>query len=78
MAQPKTTATIDQIKEKHEMNLMAIPGVSGVGIGEDPRKPGRVIKVYVERITPELKQKIPAKVDGYSVSIEQTGEFRAV
>jgi len=57
---------------------MAIPGVSGVGIGPDTRGAGRVIKVYVERTTPELKQNIPAEIEGFPVSIEQTGEFRAL
>ena len=69
--------TIYQVKARHELDLMNIPGVSGVGIGEDPRKPGLVIKVYVERTTPELKQKIPSKIEGYPVSLEQSGQFEA-
>jgi hypothetical protein len=78
MVQQKLLPTIDQVKEKHEMELMAIPGVTGVGIGQDSRKPGGVIKVYVERTTPELTRKIPKQIEGYSVAIEQTGEFRAL
>jgi hypothetical protein len=77
MAQQNIRPTIDQIREKHELELMAIPGVTGVGIGQDPRKPGRVIKVYVERTTPELMKKIPKEIEGYPVALEQTGEFRA-
>jgi hypothetical protein len=69
--------TIYQVKEKHEFELMKIAGVSGVGIGEDARKPGLVIKVYVERNTPALKRQIPSEIEGYPVSIEQSGEFRA-
>jgi hypothetical protein len=78
MAQQKTSPTVDQVKEKHELELMAIPGVTGVGIGQDPRKPGLVIKVYVERTTAELTKKIPSEIEGYPVAIEPTGEFRAL
>jgi len=74
----QTSPTIDQVKEKHEFELMAIRGVTGVGIGDHPRKPGRAIKVYVDRITPELKNQIPNEIEGYPIAIEQTGEFRAL
>ena len=79
MAQQNTfqRPTIEQIKEKWEFELMKVPGVTGIGIGENPRKPGRVIKVYVDRMTSELKRQIPRELEGYPVSIEQTGEFRA-
>src|SRR3954453_22454962 len=43
-------SSIYQVKGKHEFELMNIPGVSGVGLGEDVRQSGLVIKVYVERI----------------------------
>ena len=70
--------TIYQVKEKHELELMKIPGVTGVGIGENPRKPGLVIKVYVERATPELKKTIPAELEGYPVVLEASGEIHAL
>ncbi len=70
-------STIEQVKKRNEMSLMNIQGVTGVGIGEDDRKPGRVIKVYVERATPSLQKKIPSQLEGYPVRLEQTGEFHA-
>ena len=69
--------TINEIKEKYESEIMGIPGVTGIGIGNNHRKAGLAIKVYVERLTPELKLRIPAELEGYPVIAEVTGEFRA-
>ena len=69
--------TINDVKEKYEQQIMGIPGVTGIGIGGSDRKAGLAIKVYVERMTPELKRRIPAQLEGYPVVAEPTGEFRA-
>jgi hypothetical protein len=66
--------TIEQVQEKYQNQWMVIPGVVGVGIGAVDDKP--VIKVLVVKKTPALEQKIPKKVDGYTVVIEETGEIR--
>ncbi len=58
------------------MELLAIPGVQGVGIGDAGR--GTAIKVYVDASTPELGQRIPRELDGVPVLVEQTGEFRSL
>lgn len=68
---------INEIKEKYEKKIMGIPGVTGIGIGSDQRKHGVAIKVYVERMTPELKARVPVELEGYPVITEVTGEFRA-
>ncbi|MDQ3705156.1 MAG: hypothetical protein M3437_08040 [Chloroflexota bacterium] len=69
--------TIKQIKEKHEMQLMSIDGVEGVGIGEDRGQP--IIQVYVVRKTRRLKAQIPDELGGYPVQIESTGgEFHTL
>ena len=67
--------TIEEVQEKYQDQLMAIPGVVGVGIGESDGKP--VIKVLVIKKSPELEQKLPKTLEGYSVVIEETGEIRA-
>jgi len=66
------------VKEKHESTIMKIPGVTGVAIGEKDSEPGLIIKVYVERMTPELRKRLPKKLEGYPVVTEATGEFRAL
>ena len=68
---------IHEVKAKHEMEWMTVPGVTGIGIGERSRAPGLAIRVYVERITPALRARIPAEVEGHPVELEATGEFKA-
>jgi hypothetical protein len=67
--------TIEQVQEKYQDQWMAVPGVIGVGIGAVANKP--VIMVMVAKKAPEIRQKIPKTVEGYSVVIEETGEIRA-
>ena len=68
-------ASIEKVKEKYETQLLNIEGVEGVGIGEESGRP--VIKVYVVKKTKTLQGKIPARLEGYPVSMEVTGEFHA-
>ncbi len=74
---PKTKPSIDSVVKKHEARILQIPGVTGLGIGENDRDQAPAIKVYVERMTPELRKKLPEKLDGYPVVAEATGEFYA-
>ena len=67
---------IDEVLKEHSRDLMSIPGVVGTAQGLCNDKP--CIKVYVVKETPELDQKIPHILEGYPVSIEVTGEFKAL
>lgn len=67
--------TIEEVLKEHTDELMSISGVVGVGQGICNSKP--CIKVFVNEITDEIRQKIPDKIDSYEVSIEKTGTFRA-
>ena len=69
-------STIEDVKEKHENNLMSIEGVQGVGIGEESGKP--VIKIYVNKKIKSLQDKIPKQIEGYPVRIEVSGKFEAL
>lgn len=60
--------------ERHTKELMAIPGVVGVGEGRCNDEP--CIKVYVTGKTPEITGKIPTRLEGFPVSVEMTGEFK--
>ena len=63
--------SIDEVKDAHTDELMAIVGVVGVGIGEAS---GRlVIKVFLKDSSSELKAKVPATIEGYQVLTEVTG-----
>lgn len=68
--------TIKQVLKEHTEDLMALPGVVGTGEGLCNKKP--CIKVLVIKITPELANKIPGELDGYSVSVQETGEIKAL
>lgn len=68
--------TIEQVQDAYTDEWMAIPGVEGTGIGLCGGKP--CIKVYSSRTAEELQGKIPPTVEGYPVTIEETGTFRAL
>lgn len=67
--------TIEQAQKKHQAKIMKLTGVVGIGIGEVKTK--KVIKVMVEKRTPELEKKIPKQIEGYPVVIEETGKIQA-
>lgn len=59
---------------KHDLRLKRVPGGVGHGIGIG-RSGKVVIKVYVEKDTPEARKAIPDSVDGIPVEIEETGKI---
>lgn len=67
--------TIDQTFARHHDRLMAIPGVTGLGIGEQQGRPA--IVVMVERLTPALKALLPRVLEGHPVVVEQSGKIVA-
>ncbi len=67
--------TIEAVLKEHTNEWMSIPGVVGTGIGECEGKP--CIRIFVAKKTPELLQKIPSKLEGFVVDVEETGEIKA-
>jgi hypothetical protein len=67
--------SIEEVMNAHTDELMAIPDVNGVYIGEleDGRE---CITVLVSKKTALHKKKIPQKLEGYAVIIEETGEVQ--
>jgi hypothetical protein len=72
--------TISSAKAGHEGELLALPNVTGVGIGERAGKP--VIKVYVSRKVPESTlspdDRVPASLEGFEVDVEEIGFVEAL
>jgi hypothetical protein len=72
--------TISDAKAHHEGELLALPNVTGVGIGERAGKP--VIKVYVSRKVPESMlspdDRVPASLEGFEVDVEEIGFVEAL
>jgi len=70
---------IAEAKARHEADLLALPNVTGVGIGERDGKP--VIKVFVTEKLPEAElapqARVPESLDGYEVDVEAIGFIKA-
>lgn len=71
--------TIKQVKEDHENELMELPNVVGVGIGEKNGK--SVIKVFVthkvELSSLKPQEVIPKRLDQCDVDVEEIGVVMA-
>lgn len=65
---------IDGAVEMHQDRLMAIPGVTGIGIGENAGRP--VIVVMVATLTPEVRAQVPSQLEGFEVQLETSGDIR--
>lgn len=68
--------TIQEVLKDHTQELMSIDGVIGTAIGE--QKGELCIKIFVVQKTPELTEKIPSTLEGFTVVIQQTGEIKAL
>jgi hypothetical protein len=66
---------INAVLTDHTDELMAIPGVVGLFVGETAEKIP-CIHVMVVKKTEELEKKIPKKIEGHLVIIEETGEIK--
>ena len=68
--------TIEEALREHTDSLMSLLGVVGTGQGLCDGEP--CIKVFIVKKTPELLRQIPAEIEGYTVAVEETGEFKAL
>jgi len=71
--------SIEAVKMKHEEQLMRLPNVTGVGIGEKAGK--TVIKVFVTHKVSESilrpQEIIPKVLEGYETDVEEVGVVMA-
>ncbi len=66
---------IQQVFDRHHERLLALPGVTGLGIGEKDGKPALVI--MVRQLLPDLTARLPGALEGHPVVVEQSGEIVA-
>jgi hypothetical protein len=66
-----SSADITTVQKQLESQVLDLPGVVGVGVGECDGEP--CLKVFVEQRTPELDDQIPEQLEGFKVDIEVTG-----
>ncbi|HEU4761675.1 MAG TPA: hypothetical protein VFS74_05095 [Gemmatimonadales bacterium] len=67
--------SITDVLTRHTDSLMAIPGVVGVGQGEQNGSP--TVYVMVTTLTDSLRGALPDSIEGYAVVVKETGEIRA-
>jgi hypothetical protein len=65
---------IDEVVAQHLAELMAVPGIVGVGVAERAGK--EVILVMRSHVTAE-SQALPAELDGFPIVVDTTGEITA-
>jgi len=70
------TPSIQDVKKKHEVRLMSLPGVVSVGIGRDPQGNPAVI-VGLDSPRSETEARIPRLLDGYPLLIRIVGPLKA-
>jgi hypothetical protein len=65
---PKTIAAV---LAAHNDSLLAVPGVLGTAVGRCSGAP--CIRVLVNRVTDEIRRRVPPKLEGFPVHIDVTG-----
>lgn len=68
--------SIQDVKLRHEADLIAAPGVVSVGIGLE-HDGTAVIIVGIDRDRPEIRAKVPQTIEGYRVRVEVVGTIQA-
>ena len=69
----EVVASAKAIRDRHEDQLMGIPGAVGSAIGAGDQ-PGRAtIQVYVDKLTPQASAAAPKDVEGMPVNLIETG-----
>lgn len=75
---PGSQAAATQAKARHELAIMRIEGVVGLGVGASDAAPGQaVVEVYVKQATPAVRGAIPPRLDNVPVKVVETGEIIA-
>lgn len=66
--------SMDEVLEKYNEALMAIPNVIGTGQSLCDGQP--CIKVYVQKRTPRTDKQIGDILDGHLFQIQESGKFK--
>jgi len=71
----EVVASAKAVRDRHESELMSIPGAVGSAIGASDQPGQPEIVVYVKKMTPEVKAAAPKDAEGTPVRIIETGEI---
>jgi hypothetical protein len=70
-------ASATAVRDRHEDELMRIPGAVGTAVGASDQPGQPAIVVYVKRMTPEVQAAAPKEVEGMPVKLIENGGFVA-
>ena len=70
-------ASAKAARDRHENELMSIPGAVGTGIGASDQPDQPAIVVYLKKMTPEAQAAAPKDVEGVPVKLIENGGFVA-
>jgi hypothetical protein len=68
--------TISEVKRTYEAELLSLPDVVSVGIGQDPAG-NQVIAVGLAGDNPKTKALVPERLEGYPVIVKITGLIKS-
>ena len=68
--------TIERVQEEHTNEWTAIPGVVATAIGQCEGNP--CILILTASNTQQVRQKVPARVQGYRIVVRHVGEIRVL
>ena len=74
VAETDMTMTIQQVKEKHQAKLIALPGVVSIGIGLFESE--TVIMIGRDRKYPDTERVLPKELEGYKVISQTIGTIK--
>ena len=74
VAETDMTMTIQQVKEKHQAKLMALPGVVSIGVGLFESE--TVIMIGLDRKYPDTERVLPKELEGYKVISQTIGTIK--
>lgn len=69
------TVSIREVKQQHQTQWLAKPGVVSVGIGMDAQKKP-VIVIGVKQLSAELSEAFPRSIEGYPILLKEAGEIQ--
>ena len=70
-------ASAKAVRDRHEDELMGIPGAVGTGIGAGDQPDQPAIVVYLKKMTPEAQAAAPKELEGMPVKLIENGGFVA-
>lgn len=71
VAKPDITTVVDN----HAPELIEVPGVTAVAVGALPSGEP-CVRVYVKKLTDEMRAKLPTTLDGWPVDVTESGEIK--